>query len=81
MSTARRPSFTLSSTRSRRAIFSMSQNSDEQKSEEVSSSEQEDGNVSFWGVTSFAIMFAIFALAILASLARDFVPGGMVGPA
>ncbi|PXF47243.1 hypothetical protein BWQ96_03018 [Gracilariopsis chorda] len=41
----------------------------------------EDGQVSFWGVTSFAIIFAIFALAILASLARDFVPGGMVGPA
>lgn len=42
---------------------------------------EDDGQVSVWGVTSFAIIFAIFALGIVATLARDFIPGGVTAPA
>lgn len=47
----------------------------------LTSDDPDDAPLSVWGVTSFAIIFIIFALAILASLARDFIPGGMVNPA
>lgn len=43
--------------------------------------EREEPRYSAWGVISFGIIFAIFALSILATLYRDFIPGGMVGPA
>lgn len=42
---------------------------------------EDDGQVSVWGVTSFAIIFAIFAFGIVATLARDFIPGGVTAPA
>ena len=54
----------------------------ESKETELTPTELEkETSVSFWGVASFAIIMAIFAVGILATVARDFVPGGMVGPA
>lgn len=56
--------------------------SNESKATELTPTELEkETSVSFWGVASFAIIMAIFAVGILATVARDFVPGGMVGPA
>lgn len=42
--------------------------------------DQDDGNVSFWGVASFGIILAIFLVGIIATLARDFIPGGVTTP-
>lgn len=41
---------------------------------------EEDERPSVWGVVSFAIIFAIFALGIVATVARDFIPGGITTP-
>lgn len=40
--------------------------------------ENDGAQVSVWGVLSFGIIMAIFAVAVAATLARDFVPGGLV---
>lgn len=42
--------------------------------------ESEEPKYSIWGVASFAIIFIIFALTIVATLSRDFIPGGMTSP-
>lgn len=36
--------------------------------------------LSVWGVVSFAIIFAIFFVAVAATVARDFLPGGLAPP-
>lgn len=41
---------------------------------------EDDDKPSVWGVVSFAIIFAIFALSIVATIARDFIPGGVSTP-
>lgn len=41
----------------------------------------EEPKYSFWGIASFGILFVIFMLSIVATLSRDFIPGGMTGPA
>lgn len=53
----------------------------EQKKDTATEDEEEDTGVSVWGVTSFAIIFIIFAIGIAATLARDFIPGGVTAPA
>lgn len=59
-------------------------NADEQKSGNdltPTERETEEPKYSFWGVASFGIILAIFMVGIVATLYRDFVPGGLVGPA
>lgn len=49
-------------------------------SDKTTPADDPDEGVSVWGVTSFAIIFLIFAFAIAATLARDFIPGGVTTP-